>query len=85
MDGRYTRMIPVLFYLILSYPIVFFGIPRWDFDYVFFTESDQILISRELPLMYEHLKKYPGCAPLPKTLMALLLNEMTHSLTDLGT
>jgi hypothetical protein len=33
---------------------------RWDFDYVFFTESDQILISRELPLMYAHLKKYPG-------------------------
>jgi hypothetical protein len=33
---------------------------RWDFDYVFFTESDQILISRELQLMYEHLKQYPG-------------------------
>jgi hypothetical protein len=33
---------------------------RWDFDYVFFTESDQILISRELQLMYEHLKKFPG-------------------------
>jgi hypothetical protein len=33
---------------------------RWDFDYVFFTESDQILISRELPLMFEHLKKFPG-------------------------
>jgi hypothetical protein len=33
---------------------------RWDFDYVFFTESDQILISRELPLMYAHLKQYPG-------------------------
>ncbi len=35
---------------------------RWgnDFDYIFFTESDQILISRELQLMYEHLKKFPG-------------------------
>lgn len=33
---------------------------RYDFDYIFFTESDQILISRELQLMYEHLKRYPG-------------------------
>ena len=33
---------------------------RWDVEYVFFTESDQILISRELPLMYAHLKTYPG-------------------------
>ena len=33
---------------------------RWDFDYVFFSESDQILISRDLPTMYAHLKQYPG-------------------------
>jgi len=42
---------------------------RWDFDYVFFTESDQILISRELPMMYAHLKKYPGHMMLPHRLM----------------
>eukprot|EP00597_Dinobryon_sp_UTEXLB2267_P000987 CAMPEP_0170065456 /NCGR_PEP_ID=MMETSP0019_2-20121128/5536_1 /TAXON_ID=98059 /ORGANISM="Dinobryon sp., Strain UTEXLB2267" /LENGTH=553 /DNA_ID=CAMNT_0010272329 /DNA_START=11 /DNA_END=1669 /DNA_ORIENTATION=+ len=42
---------------------------RWDFDYVFFTESDQILISRELPLMYAHLKKFPGHMILPHRLM----------------
>ena len=42
---------------------------KWDFDYVFFTESDQILISRELPLMYEHLKKYPDRMLLPHRLM----------------
>lgn len=33
---------------------------QWDFDYVFFTESDQIIISRELQMLYNHLKKYPG-------------------------
>lgn len=33
---------------------------RWDFDYVFFTESDQIVISRQLPMLYAHLKQYPG-------------------------
>jgi len=42
---------------------------RWDFDYVFFTESDQILITRELPMMYSHLKKYPGHMILPHRLM----------------
>lgn len=41
----------------------------WDFDYVFFTESDQILISRELPLMFDHLKKHPGHMLLPHRLM----------------
>ena len=41
----------------------------WDFDYVFFTESDQILISRELQLMYDHLKKYPDRMMLPHRLM----------------
>jgi hypothetical protein len=33
---------------------------KWNFSYVFFSESDQIFISRELQLMYNHLKKYPG-------------------------
>jgi len=42
---------------------------QWDFDYVFFTESDQILISRELQLMYSHLKKYPDRMLLPHRLM----------------
>eukprot|EP01032_Pedospumella_encystans_P009104 gene9104-10749_t len=42
---------------------------RWDFDYVFFTESDQILISRELPMMYAHLKTYPGHMLIPHRLM----------------
>ncbi len=36
----------------------------WDFDYLFFSESDQILISRELQLMYDHLKKFPGLVSL---------------------
>mmetsp|Transcript_8776 Transcript_8776/g.19256 ORF Transcript_8776/g.19256 Transcript_8776/m.19256 type:complete len:454 (-) Transcript_8776:395-1756(-) len=41
----------------------------WDFDFVFFTESDQILVSRELQLMYTHLKTYPGHMMLPHRLM----------------
>lgn len=42
---------------------------RYDFDYIFFTESDQILISRQLPLMFENLKRYPGRMLLPHRLM----------------
>lgn len=42
---------------------------EWPFDYVFFTESDQILISRTLPMMYDHLNKYPGRMILPHRLM----------------
>ena len=30
---------------------------RWDFDYVYYTESDQILMVRILPLLYESLRK----------------------------
>ena len=41
----------------------------WDFDYVFFTESDQILISRSLQMMYDHLKIYPSRMMLPHRLM----------------
>jgi len=41
----------------------------YDFDYIFFTESDQILISRTLPLMHEHLKKWPDRMILPHRLM----------------
>jgi hypothetical protein len=42
---------------------------EWPFNYVFFTESDQILISRQLPMMFDHLKKYPGRMILPHRLM----------------
>ena len=41
----------------------------WKFDYVFFTESDQILITRELQLVYNHLKQFPGHMVLPHRLM----------------
>lgn len=52
----------------------------WTFDYVFFTESDQILISRELQLMYHHLKTYPGHMLLPHRLMPYSkeIMEMVH-------
>ena len=42
---------------------------EWPFDYVFFTESDQILIARTMPMMYDHLLKYPGRMILPHRLM----------------
>lgn len=42
---------------------------EWDFDYLFFTESDQILISRTLPMIFDHLKKYPNKMILPHRLM----------------
>lgn len=42
---------------------------KWDFDYVFFTESDQLIISRQLPMLYEHLKIYPRRMLLPHRLM----------------
>jgi hypothetical protein len=42
---------------------------RYDFDYVFFTESDQILISRQLSLMFDHLDRYPHRMILPHRLM----------------
>jgi hypothetical protein len=42
---------------------------QYDFDYIFFTESDQILITRELQLMYENLKRYPHRMLLPHRLM----------------
>ncbi len=42
---------------------------KYDFDYIFFTESDQILITRELQLMYENLKEYPHRMILPHRLM----------------
>lgn len=51
---------------------------QWShFDYIFFTESDQIIISRELPLMYEHLKKFPGHMILPHRLMPYSKDAMT--------
>ena len=42
---------------------------RYDFDYIFFTESDQILITRQLQLMYANLKRYPHRMLLPHRLM----------------
>lgn len=42
---------------------------RYDFDYIFFTESDQILITRQLQLMYANLKQYPHRMLLPHRLM----------------
>ena len=41
----------------------------WDFDYVFFTESDQILMARIMPLLYDNLKQFPGRMLLPHRLM----------------
>lgn len=42
---------------------------RYSFDYIFFTESDQILISRQLQLMFHQLQQYPHRMLLPHRLM----------------
>lgn len=52
----------------------------YDFDYVFYTESDQILIARELPMLYAHLRKYPGHMLLPHRLMPYSSDAMIHGL-----
>ena len=59
---------------------------EWDFKYIFFTESDQILISRELQMMYDHLKKYPSRMILPHRLMVYsdrIMNEIHKKTIDL--
>lgn len=62
------------------------GIWADRFDYIFFSESDQILISRELPLMYQHLKKYPGHMILPHRLMPYSPEAITKAhLRDIST
>jgi hypothetical protein len=42
---------------------------EWAFEFIYFTESDQILISRTLPMLFDHLKKYPSRMILPHRLM----------------
>lgn len=42
---------------------------RWDFDYVYFTESDQILVIRKPEELYNHLKIYPRRFISPHRLM----------------
>ncbi len=42
----------------------------WDFDYVFFTESDQILMMRVPEVIYSYLDKHPRHLMIPHRLMA---------------
>lgn len=46
----------------------------YDFDYVFFTESDQILMMRPVEEMYEYLQQYPRHLITPHRLMAYPLS-----------
>ena len=41
----------------------------WDFDYIFFTESDQILMLRRHAEIYEHLRQYPRRMIIPHRLI----------------
>eukprot|EP01038_Epipyxis_sp_PR26KG_P010863 gene10863-14580_t len=43
---------------------------KWPFDYVFFTESDQLLMLRSPSYVYDYLKKYPRHLMIPHRLMA---------------
>jgi hypothetical protein len=42
---------------------------RWDFDYIYFTESDQILMMRPLDEIYRHLEMYKRRLLVPHRLM----------------
>ena len=42
---------------------------RWDFDYVYFTESDQILMMRPLDTLYRHLELHRRRLVVPHRLM----------------
>jgi hypothetical protein len=41
---------------------------RWDFDYIYFTESDQILMMRIPEDLYGHLKRFPRRVVIPHRL-----------------
>lgn len=56
------------------------------FDFVFYTESDQILIARELQLLYAHLAVYPRHMLLPHRLMPYSAEALVEGLkrTDIA-
>ena len=54
---------------------------RLDFDYIFYTESDQILLWRDPSHLYDYLRVYPEHMLLPHRLMAYpprVLEEIHH-------
>jgi len=51
---------------------------RWSFDYVFYTESDQIIMWRTQSMLYDHLDQFPGKMLLPHRLMAYPLRVISE-------
>ena len=51
---------------------------KWDFKYVFWTESDQVLMVRILHHLYSHLQRYPRRMLLPHRLMPYPDNVLKH-------
>jgi hypothetical protein len=45
------------------------GPPTWSFDYIYYTESDQVLLVRIMRDLYAHLKVYPRRMLIPHRLM----------------
>ena len=43
---------------------------EWDFDFLYYTESDQILLLRKPQVLFDYLKKYPHRVAVPHRLMA---------------
>lgn len=43
---------------------------KWDFDYVFFSESDHILLTRQLPMLHHYLKLNTAKIAVPHRLLA---------------
>ena len=48
----------------------------WDFDFIFFTESDQILIIRQHEALYAHLREYPRRMIIPHRLIPYPLDVL---------
>lgn len=50
----------------------------WDFDYIFFTESDQILLLRRHAEFYEHLRQFPRQMIIPHRLIPYPLDVLKY-------
>ena len=50
----------------------------WDFDYIFFTESDQILLLRRHAEFYEHLRQHPRRMIIPHRLIPYPLDVLKY-------
>jgi len=51
---------------------------RWDFDFVYFTESDQIIVIRQHERLFDHLRENPRHMILPHRLIPYPLDVLKY-------